>query len=92
MFASFGSASGGVESFNLALLAQKGSLFVTRPTVFTFVADRARLEKMARELFAVVASGKVKIPPPTEAALADAARVHAALEARQTTGTTVLLP
>ena len=47
---------------------------------------------MARELFAVVASGKVKIPPPSEAPLADAARVHAALEARQTTGTTVLLP
>src|SRR5271157_1440075 len=72
MFVSFGSASGGIESFNLALLAQKGSLFVTRTTLFTFVADRARLEKMARELFAVVASGKVKIPPPSEAQLADA--------------------
>ena len=92
VFASFGSASGGIESFNLALLAQKGSLFVTRPTLFTFIADRARLEKMTRELFAVVASGKVKIPPPTEAPLAAAARVHAALEARQTTGSTVLLP
>jgi len=92
MFASFGSASGGIESFNLALLAQKGSLFVTRPTLFTFIADRARLEKMARELFAIVASGKVKIPPPTAAPLADAARVHAALEARQTTGAIVLKP
>jgi NADPH2:quinone reductase len=92
VFASYGSASGGVDSFNLALLSQKGSLFATRPTLFTFIADRARLEKMARELFAAVASGKVKIPPPTEAPLADAARVHAALEARQTTGATVLLP
>jgi NADPH2:quinone reductase len=92
LFASFGSASGGVDSFNLALLAQKGSLFATRPTLFTFTPDRARLEHMARELFAIVASGKVKIAPPAEAPLADAARVHAALEARQTTGSTVLLP
>jgi NADPH2:quinone reductase len=92
MFASFGSASGGIESFNLALLAQKGSLFVTRPTLFTFLTDRARLDTMARELFAVVTSGKVKILPPIEAPLADAARVHAALEARQTTGSMVLLP
>ena len=92
MFASFGSASGGIEAFNLALLAQKGSLIVTRPTLFTFLADRARLDKMARELFAVVASGKVKVPPPAEAPLADAARVHAALEARQTIGSTVLTP
>ena len=49
MFASFGSASGGIESFNLALLAQKGSLFVTRPTLFTFIADRARLEKILKQ-------------------------------------------
>ena len=74
------------------MLAQKGSLFVTRPTLFTFIADRARLDKMARELFAIVASGKVKIPAPAEAPLADAARVHAALEARQTTGAIVLTP
>ena len=92
VFASYGSASGGVESFNLAVLAQKGSLFVTRPTLFTFLADRERLDKMARELFAVVASGAVKIHSPATAPLADAARVHAALEARQTAGATVLIP
>ena len=92
MFASYGSASGGIESFNLALLAQKGSLFATRPTLFTFLADRARLDKMARDLFAVVSSGDVKIGIAARAPLADAARIHAALEARQTTASMVLVP
>ena len=92
MFASYGSASGGIESFNLALLAQKGSLFATRPTLFTFLPGRQRFEKMARELFAVVASGEVKIGVATRAPLADAASVHAALEARQTTASTILVP
>ncbi len=92
VFASYGSASGGIEFFNLALLAQKGSLFATRPTLFTFLADRARLDKMARELFAVVSSGAVKIEIATRAPLAEAARVHAALEARQTTASMVLIP
>ncbi len=91
-FVSFGSASGGIDHFNLALLSQKGSLFVTRPTLFTFLADRARLEKMARDLFKVVASGEVKIKIGERAALADAARVHVALEARQTMGSVVMLP
>jgi NADPH2:quinone reductase len=92
MFASYGSASGGIESFNLALLAQKGSLFATRPTLFTFLAERERLERMARDLFAVVASGEVKIGVATRAPLADAASVHTALEARQTTASTILVP
>ena len=92
MFASFGSASGGIESFNLAQLAQKGSLFATRPTVFTFLAERERLDRMAHDLFAVVASGDVKIAVTARAPLADAARVHLALEARQTTGSMVLAP
>ena len=92
MFASYGSASGGIESFNLALLSQKGSLFATRPTLFTFLADRARLDKMARDLFAVVSSGDVKIGVAARAPLADAARIHAALEARQTTASMVLVP
>ena len=61
VFASFGSASGAVEAFNISLLAQKGSLFATRPTLTTFMADRALAEKMARDLFRVVASGDVKI-------------------------------
>ena len=92
MFASYGSASGGIEAFNLALLSQKGSLFATRPTLFTFLADRGRLDKMARDLFAVVSSGEVKIGVAARAPLADAARVHVALEARQTTGSMVLVP
>ncbi len=92
MFASYGSASGGIEAFNIALLSQKGSLFATRPTLFTFLAERERLDKMARDLFAVVSSGDVKIGIAARAPLADAARVHAALEARQTTASTVLVP
>ena len=92
MFASYGSASGGIEHFNLALLAAKGSLFATRPTLFTFLADRARYEKMAKDLFAVVASGKVKIAISARYKLGEAARAHAALESRQTHGSLVLLP
>jgi NADPH2:quinone reductase len=92
VFASYGSASGGIDAFNLGLLAQKGSLFATRPTLFTFMADRARLEKMARELFAVVSSGEVKIHVAERAPLAEAARIHTALEARQTAASLVLTP
>jgi len=92
MFASFGSASGAIDHFNIALLAQKGSLFATRPTLFTFLADRARYERMARDLFAIVASGKVKVPVAFQHPLAEAARAHAALEARQTAGSGILAP
>jgi NADPH2:quinone reductase len=91
-FASYGSASGAIEGFNIALLAQKGSLFATRPTLFTFLADRARLERMARDLFAVVQSGDVRIAIASRVPLAEAAGAHEALEARQTTGSTILLP
>jgi NADPH2:quinone reductase len=92
VFASFGSASGPVEGFSLALLAQKGSLFATRPTLFTFLADRQRLERMARDLFRVVEAREVKITVSSRLPLAEAARAHEALEARQTTGSTILLP
>jgi NADPH:quinone reductase len=92
VFASYGSASGPVEGFNLALLAQKGSLFATRPTLFTFLADRARLEQMARDLFRVVQSGAVKISISSRVPLAEAASAHVALEGRHTTGSTILLP
>jgi NADPH2:quinone reductase len=92
MFASFGSASGPVEAFNLGLLGQKGSLFATRPTLFTFLADRARLDTMAAELFEVVGSGVVKVGISESAPLAEAARVHRDLEARRTTGSVVLIP
>ena len=76
----------------LALLGQKGSLFATRPTLFTFLADRGRLERMARDLFRVVQSGEVRISVSARVPLAEASRAHAALEARETTGSTVLLP
>jgi len=92
VFASYGSASGPVEGFNLGLLGQKGSLFATRPTLFTFLADRARLETMAKELFEVVGSGAVKVEISDRAPLAEAARLHRDLEARRTTGSLVLIP
>ena len=90
IFASFGSASGGVEAFDLGLLGRKGSLYATRPTLFTFMADRARLEKMARDLFRVVGNGEVTIRIGRTWPLAEAAEAHRALEARETTGSIVL--
>ena len=92
MFASFGSASGGIEAFEIGLLGRKGSLFATRPTLFTFMADRARLEKMARDLFRAVGNGDVTIRIGRKLPLAEAAEAHRALEARETTGSIVLLP
>ena len=92
VFASFGSASGAIENFNIGLLAQKGSLFATRPLLFTFLADRARMERMAHDLFRVVQSGDVKIDIRSRVPLAEAWRAHQALEARETTGSTILLP
>jgi NADPH2:quinone reductase len=92
MFVSFGSASGPIEAFNLGLLLAKGSLFATRPSLHNYSAKRADLEKMARELFRVVASGAVKIPLHRTVPLDDVAGVHRALEARETTGATVLIP
>ena len=92
MFASFGSASGGVEAFDLGLLGRKGSLYATRPTLFTFIADRARLEKMARDLFRAVGNGDVTIHIGRKWPLAEAAEAHRALEARETTGSIVLTP
>ena len=92
LFASFGSASGKIEGFDINLLSQKGSLYATRPTLFTHVAKRETLETMAADLFAVVASGAVKIPVHARAKLADAAQVHRDLESRRTTGATVMHP
>ena len=92
VFASFGSASGAVEAFNISLLAQKGSLFATRPTLTTFMADRALAEKMARDLFRVVSNGEVKIRIGRAWPLAEAAQAHMALEKRETTGSLLLVP
>jgi NADPH:quinone reductase len=92
MMVSFGSASGPVPAFEPALLAGKGSLFFTRPTLMTYTAKRDDLEKMAADLFGVVSSGKVKIEVHQTYPLKDAARAHRDLEARKTTGSTLLLP
>ncbi len=92
VFASFGSASGPIEAFDIGILAAKGSLYATRPTLFTHIATREQLDANAAELFEVVASGAVKIPVHTRAKLADAAQVHRDLADRQTTGATVMTP
>lgn len=92
MMVSYGNASGPVPPFNPALLSQKGSLFLTRPTLMTYVAKREDLVKAARELFAVVKSGEVKIRINQTYPLREAARAHRDLEGRRTTGSTVLLP
>jgi NADPH:quinone reductase len=91
LLASFGAASGQVDAFNLGLLAQKGSLYVTRPTLNTYAAKDEDLHKMARDLIRVVADGIVKIPYVTRP-LSDIVAVHEALESRETTGSTVLIP
>ena len=90
LMVSFGQSSGAIEPFSPAILAQKGSLFLTRPTLFTYIADPADLQASAAELFEVVASGKVAIEIHQRFALAEAEDAHRALEARRTTGSTIL--
>jgi NADPH2:quinone reductase len=87
----FGQSSGSVDPLNLGLLAQKGSLYVTRPTLNTYGAKREHLVAMAKELFEVVESGAVKIEVNQTYPLKDAAKAQADLAARKTTGSTVLL-
>jgi NADPH2:quinone reductase len=92
LLAVFGNGSGPVAAFDLNLLAAKGSLFVTRPTLMTYTAKREDLEAAAAELFDVIKSGKVKIEINQTYALKDAGQAHRDLEGRKTTGSTVLLP
>jgi len=92
MFASFGSASGPIEAFNIGLLVQKGSLFATRPTLYDYADTPVRLAAMARDLSSVVARGKVKIPVNKRYKLQDVVEAHKALQDRQTTGSTILIP
>jgi NADPH2:quinone reductase len=92
VMASYGSASGAVPPFDLSILAAKGSLYLTRPTLATYTAKRADLEATANELFDVVRKGAVKIQVNQSFALKDAGAAHTALESRKTTGSTVLLP
>jgi len=92
MMVTYGNASGPVPPLDLLLLSQKGSLFVTRPTIMSYTAKRADLEALGAELFDIVTSGKVRIEVNQTYALKDAAQAHCDLEARKTTGSTVLLP
>lgn len=92
LLVSFGNASGPVKALDLGLLAAKGSLYVTRPTLMTYTASDEDLKETADDLMAMVVSGKVKIPVNQRYALADAVQAHRDLESRKTTGTTILLP
>ena len=92
LLVSFGNASGPVTGVNIGILAAKGSLYVTRPTLASYTANRADLEACAKDLIDVVAKGAVKIEVNQRFKLADAAEAHKALEARGTTGSTILLP
>ncbi len=92
MMVSFGNASGPVPPVDLIQLSQKGSLFITRPTLMTYTAKRADLVALGEELFDVVGSGQVRIEINQRYALKDAAQAHIDLEARKTTGSTILIP
>jgi NADPH:quinone reductase len=92
LLVSFGNASGPVKAFELSMLASRGSLYVTRPTLMAYVATEAELNETTNDLIDIVSSGKVTIPINQRYALADAVQAHTDLEQRKTTGTTVLLP
>ena len=92
LMVSFGNSSGAVAPFSPGILSAKGSLYLTRPTLFHYIATRPELERAAAELFAVMQSGAVKIAVNQRFPLAEAKAAHDALEGRRTTGATVLLP
>jgi NADPH:quinone reductase len=90
MMVTFGQTSGPIDPIAPLVLSQKGSLFLTRPILFHYIERRDALEDSANELFEVVASGKVRITVNQRFALRDAAKAHEALEARATSGSTIL--
>ncbi|MBI2719472.1 MAG: quinone oxidoreductase [Rhizobiales bacterium] len=92
LLVSFGNASGPVRALDLGMVAAKGSLYVTRPVLMHYTASDKDLHETADDVVQMVKSGKVKIPVNQRYALADAARAHEDLEARRTTGTTILIP
>jgi NADPH:quinone reductase len=92
LFVSFGNASGPLPPIDSSEFAGRGSLFFTRPTLFSYIAKRSDYESMSAELFEVVASGKVKTSINQRYALKDVGQAHADLEARRTTGSTILIP
>ena len=88
----FGNSSGPVPAFEPAILAAKGSLYVTRPTLGSYTRNASELQETADDLFGVIASGAVKIQINQRFKLSEAAKAHEALQSRQTTGATILLP
>ena len=90
-FVSFGNASGPIEGFNLGMLGPKGSLYATRQTLMTYIADRARYEHMAATVFTLLKAGKLDLAPRQTDSLENAALAHIDLEARKTTGGMILL-
>ena len=92
LLVNYGNASGPVSAFSTGILAQKGSLYVTRPTLDTYAGTRAELLAMADDLFKLVIAGKIKVEPSKIFALKDAAEAHRELEARRTTGSIILVP
>ncbi|MDQ7981504.1 quinone oxidoreductase [Paraburkholderia sp. SARCC-3016] len=92
MFVSFGSSSGPLPPIDSQELASRGSLFFTRPTLFSYIGKRSDLETMSAELFDMLVSGRVKTSVNQRYALADVAKAHEDLEARRTTGSTILVP
>lgn len=92
MFVAFGQSSGAIENFSLGMLAQRGSLFATRPSLFTYIATPPELRACANALFDVVRSNKVRININQTYPLREAGRAHTDLETRKTTGTTLLIP
>jgi NADPH2:quinone reductase len=92
LLALFGNASGPVDALNTGLLSQKGSLYVTRPTLMSYVGKRDELVAASKELFDHIAAGRIKVSPRQTYPLKDAAQAHRDLEARKTTGSTILVP
>ena len=92
LMVSFGNASGPVEGVNIGILNQKGSLFVTRPSLNGYADTRERLEAMCQDFFTMLESGQIKIDIAQRYPLSDAGKAQEALQARQTTGSTILLP
>jgi len=92
LMVSFGSSSGPVTGVNLTILSQKGSLFVTRPTLVTHLTPRSRYEDSAKELFQLVQSGKIRIDVTRRYRLEEVARAHEDLAGRRTTGSSVIVP
>lgn len=91
-FVSFGQSSGPITDFKLADLSAHGSLFATRPTLFQFIATRQELAKRSRQLFKMIAEGKIKIQVNQTYSLKDVSKAHRDLESRKTTGQTILIP